>query len=165
MTETNAEQLKEIMGMQVSSFGGEIEDYELILLLEQKLPVQEGFYKQRVIDSVKWLIEQAELAQVFSKKNIELNEFLQGYSNPKNLGRNVIDISMDIIREQSERIEQMEMRYENTGAMLGRIEELEKENKRLRVALSNIKGEEEQNLEGYESIVYKIARQALEQSK
>lgn len=43
--------------------------------------------------------------------------------------------------------------------------QIKNENKRLREALVNIKDEEEQNLEGYESTVYKIVCEALEVAK
>ena len=54
---------------------------------------------KELVKDVRWLIEQAELLQVFSKKNVELNVFLQKRSSPKNLGRNVIDVVMDTIEE------------------------------------------------------------------
>lgn len=63
MSMSKEKQLEWIIGSSVYSFGGEIDDYDLILTLKKKLPAQENFHKERVIDSVKWLVEQAERTQ------------------------------------------------------------------------------------------------------
>lgn len=136
MTETNAEQIEHIRGMQVSSFGGEIEDYELVLLLEQKLLAQEGFYKERVIESVKWLIEQAE--RVHELETIESGQM----------------VMINSLRNKNKQLHELNQLNIKHGATVTH------ENMRLREALADII-----ECSDIETAVQEIARQALEQSK
>lgn len=57
---------------------------------------------------IQWLIQQSELMQHFTRKNTELNVFLNKYSEPKHFGENVIDVAMDIIGKQAERVRKLE---------------------------------------------------------
>lgn len=56
-------------------------------------------------DALDYVISEAETVQQFAKKNIELNEFLNEYSEARHWGKNVIDAAKDIITEQDGRIE------------------------------------------------------------
>lgn len=92
-------------------------------------------------EDLEHLQEQAELTQHFAQKNGELNEFLQKYIEPKNLGRNVIDVAMRIIKEQAERGIYNEQALINQEMSSDReIERMRKQNKRYRKAIERIKG-------------------------
>jgi len=70
-----------------------------------------------------------------------------------------------LIKQAEESVKLCKLYNERGTALSNRSHEnhwLKEENKRLREALREIKDEEEQDLEGYESVIYKIARQALE---
>lgn len=99
---------------------------------------------------IKWLIYQAEHAETLGKKTVELNEFLQRYSRPKDLGKNVVDVAMDMIKVQAKRVQELEdwkkkalkinqseMKYR--GEVASKNVELKEENKRLREALEESK--------------------------
>lgn len=126
-------------------------------------------------DSINWLIEQAEIAKHFAKKNAQLNEFLQKHNETKHLGRNVIDVAMDIITKQAERVQELEIDLNICQMTKLGMESIDKftnqikdENRRLREALEyyadknnyRYKGPYPSNIEsdeGYE------ARQALKE--
>lgn len=93
-----------------------------------------GLIEPKDVNNLYWLIEQAELLQHFAKKNAELNEFLQKHNEPKHLGRNVIDVAMDIITEQAERVQELESMC-NASTYIQRM--LRKQNKRYRKQLEN----------------------------
>src|SRR5690606_25125913 len=69
----------------------------------------EGFYTVGK-RNYEWLIEQAALVGYFARKHGELNEFLNKYIEPQHLGKNVIDVAMDIIIKQAERVHELESR-------------------------------------------------------
>lgn len=116
-------------------------------------------------EDMNWLIEyakeQAELTQSFAEKNTELNEFLDDYATVKDWGKNVIDVAMRIIKEQSEQVQELEEELQKDI-----IEEwgLMKRNKRYRESME--KAIERSNagkvLGHIDSQVAKILREALE---
>lgn len=76
-----------------------------------------------------WLIEQAELAGLaghFAQKNGELNVFLNKYSEPKHFGKNVIDVAMDIIAKQSERVQELEQEKDDMMKLVNYHKEQQK---------------------------------------
>lgn len=97
---------------------------------------------QSIHNDMTWLIKQAEHTERLSKKEIELNEFLQSHSKPKHLGRNVVDVAMDMIKEQDERNKTLENSIKKAIEMqeyyLVTNGDLQDENKHLREALEHI---------------------------
>lgn len=63
--------------------------------------------------------------------------------------------------EQAERTQELELSCNVSNCLAKFTSYTEIENKRLRKALKQIMGAEETNLEGYESLVHRLARQAL----
>lgn len=61
-------------------------------------------------DDIIWLIQQAEQVDVFADKFAKLNQYLQKFADDKGWGKHVIDIAIQIMDEQDERIEELEMK-------------------------------------------------------
>src|SRR5690606_34150738 len=108
-------------------------------LMAEMLKVETRLPHDFPFDLVDWLVEQAELVGYFARKNGELNEFLNKYIESKHLGKNVIDVAMDIIVKQSERVQEVEEErdeWKDTAQSYYMTnQELREQNKRYREAL------------------------------
>ena len=100
-------------------------------ILDRQTDEEKIEYMKERIDVQKWLIEQVELLQQFAEKNTELNVFLEKNSEPKHLGRNVIDVAMDIITEQAERVEELEELQSRKMNLVSTIQNLRNEKRDL----------------------------------
>ncbi|HLR72037.1 MAG TPA: hypothetical protein VK085_11500 [Pseudogracilibacillus sp.] len=131
MRENKLKLLKELL----ESFKSEREVYEPFVMS----------FEDETDDALEWAIEQVELMQHFAKKNAELNVFLSKYSEPKHLGKNVIDVAMDIIAKQAERVQELEeenkFRTEQMESLVKNHNRLDTENKRYRKLLEFTKSE------------------------
>lgn len=153
MPESNAEWLLKIKS-EARSWSGLIENDENDYQVAVKL------------DSYNWLIEQAELVPVMEKELKFGSEQMATLVKNYNVQGTALSNRNHAVHFMTEENKRLKDDWAGSHEVLRKSVELldvfEVQVKRLREALSEIKDEEEQNLEGYESTIYKIARQALE---